>query len=184
MSQSTRANLVLGAICIAFALVVALIWVPLDADTGLIEKVRRRLSIGDGLAPTVAAGFVLIGGLFLVLKDSAAPIEHRLTLGNLRYIAFLLIILAVSFAIMRWTGPLVAAISGVEGGYRPLRDTAGWKHIGYFLGASVLVSGLIALVEGKASLRAALIGAGAALAMILIYDLPFDDLLLPPNGDV
>jgi len=46
------------------------------------------------------------------------------------------------------------------------------------------VTGLIGLVEGRITMRGVVIGLGSAIVFIIIYDLPFDDLLLPPNGDV
>ena len=65
-----------------------------------------------------------------------------------------------------------------------MRDTAPWKYIGFILGGVVLIAGLIALVEGRVSLRGVVLGLMATFALIVVYDLPFDDLLLPPNGDV
>lgn len=88
-----------------------------------------------------------------------------------------------SFAVMRWLG-LIAAAALTENGYRPLRDTAPWKYVGFFFGDTLLVAALIGLVERRVSWRAILVGAGAAVVLIVVYDLPFDDLLLPPNGDV
>jgi hypothetical protein len=44
-----RTTLYLVAGRITVAALIALVWAPLDADTGLIETVRRRVSIGDGL---------------------------------------------------------------------------------------------------------------------------------------
>ncbi len=183
MTRTSRANLALGAVAIAFALVVAVVWVPLDTATGLIETVRRRVSIGDALAPTVAAFFVFVGGGLIMLRERHGPPEHAITLANLKFLAILLGTLAISFAVMRWAGPAVATLA-TEDGYRPLRDTVPWKYIGFVLGGSALVTGLIAMVEARLSLRAIVIGLLATLAMLAIYDLPFDDLLLPPNGDV
>jgi hypothetical protein len=47
-----------------------------------------------------------------------------------------------------------------------------------------MVGGLISYIEGHLRIRSFLIGLGSALALVAVYDLPFDDLLLPPNGDV
>ena len=50
-------------------------------------------------------------------------------------------------------------------------------------GGTVMVAGLIAVVEQRltaAALAAALL---SAAALAVFYDVPFDDLLLPPNGD-
>ena len=85
---------------------------------------------------------------------------------------------------MRWLGPLAVELFGAEGSYRALRDTAPWKHLGFVAGGTLLVAGLMALVEGRLTMRGVVIGLLATFALILLYDLPFDDLLLPPNGDV
>ena len=65
-----------------------------------------------------------------------------------------------------------------------LRDTIPWKHIGYFIGGVVLIAGLIAQVESRLSVVSVGVAILATIILILIYDFPFDDLLLPPNGDV
>ena len=182
------ANRILGLVAIAAALAAIFLWVPLDTDTSLIEKVRRQVSIGDALAPTVAAAFVLLGGGLLVIVEGGRADTSRLTRANGAYLATLILWFALCLAVMRWLGPAVVALLAPGGedaaSYRALRDTAPWKYIGYLAGGTLLVGGTIAWVEGRPSLRAVLIGAAATLAMIALYDLPFDDLLLPPNGDV
>ncbi len=176
-----RANLALGLVCVALALIALFVWVPLDTDTGYIEKVRRQVVLGDALAPSLAAGFILVGG-GLVLFETRAPRPAGLSLANTRYLALVLLLVVVSFALMRWVGPLVTAGLGED--YRSLRDTAPWKHLGFVAGGMVLVVTPIATIEGRLSLRAILIALAAVLAFIAVFDLPFDDLILPPNGDV
>ena len=68
--------------------------------------------------------------------------------------------------------------------YRLLRDTVPWKYVGFASGGFVIVAGASSVVEGRFSRSAALAGIVAVLLIIALYDLPFDDLLLPPNGDV
>ena len=86
---------------------------------------------------------------------------------------------------MRWTGPAAVALFGPEGvGYRALRDTVPWKLIGFLCGGTVMILGPIVLVERRLRWQAVAVAVVATVAMIVIYDLPFDDLLLPPNGDV
>lgn len=177
-----RANLALGLGCVALALLVALIWVPMDSTTGLIEKVRRRVTIGDALAPTLAAGFLLLGGMLVTLAERAET-ARRISLKNLAFLLMLIVILAVAFTLMRWLGPVLAGAL-TENGYRPLRDTVPWKYIGFLVGGTAMVAGLTALAERRMTWRGVLIGLAATLALIAVYDLPFDDLLLPPNGDV
>ena len=78
---------------------------------------------------------------------------------------------------MRWEGPVL-----VEE-YRLLRASAPWKWVGFVLGGTVVVTGLISAIERRLSLRALLIGIAVTVALIVLFDLPFDDLLLPPNGE-
>ncbi len=182
MGRFDRANLILGGCVLIAALIIGLIWVPMDSATGLVEKVRRQVTIGDALAPTIAAGFLFLGGM-LVAFFSPEEDACSLTSHNLKFLAVFLCILFVSFAVMRWLGPAVASVL-TESGYRPLRDTVPWKYLGFIVGGSGLITALIALVEGRVSLRAVLIGLAATIGLIVVYDLPFDDLLLPPNGDV
>lgn len=182
MPRFFSSNRILGLVCIAAALLALTVWIPLDIETGLIEKVRRQTSIGDSLLPTLACGFVLIGGLFLLLPGNGWA--QTLTGDNLRYLLLLIVILTVAFAAMRWLGPALVWAFTEEGVYRNLRDTPPWKYVGYVVGGTLLVSGLMVMVEGRVTLRSVIIGLIATLALIAVYDLPFDDLLLPPNGDV
>lgn len=183
-----RGNLMLGLCSIAFALLVLFVWVPLDVETGLLEKVRRKIVIGDALAPTVAALFLLVGGTLLILAERFAGDQPKLDWRALGFTASLIATISVALIMMRYAGPLVVSVVNVLTGdaleYRLLRDDAPWKYIGFFLGGTVMISGCISLVEGRLRGRSILIAAAAVVAMIAIYDLPFDDLLLPPNGDV
>ena len=184
MPPQSRANLLLGLCCLALAMAVAFLWVPLDTDTGLIEKVRRRISIGDALAPTIAAGFIALGGVLVLIANRNDADQPALTRANLAFVLSFVAFLLVVFALMRWAGPLALALSGDETPYRTLRDTGPWKWIGFGVGGFVLVACLITVLERRFSLRAVLVGALVVLALVAIFDLPFDDLLLPPNGDV
>lgn len=183
MRPQPKTDIVLGAGCIAASLAAIFLWIPPDTSSGLIETVRRQVSVGDALAPTAASAFVLAGGALLILRDSPTRADQRITLANLKYLLALLFMLATGFALMRWAGPIIAGIA-LEDGYRPQRNTVPWKYIGFFLGGSALVTSLISFVEGRVTLRSAVIGILSTLSMIAVYDLPFEDLLLPPNGDV
>ena len=172
----------LGLVCILLALLALFVWVPLDIDTGIVEKLRRRISIGDSLLPVAALGFVIVGGLMTIA--SSAEDAPSLTARNAVFLIKLFAVLAVALAIMRWLGPLAVELAGEDRLYRALRDTAPWKYIGFVGGGSLLVAGLMALVEGRVTGRGFLMGLLAAIVLVVIYDLPFEDLLLPPNGDV
>ncbi len=188
VDNRSNSNAVLGGLCVLAAALVAFVWVPLDVDSGVVEQVRRRVQIGDSLAPITAAVFIAIGGLVLLLVERRVPDQPAFTLQNLRFIALSAAIIVVGFLIMRFTGPLtvdvVNLLTGGELQYRLLRDSAPWKFIGYFIGGIFVVTGLMAQAEGGITRKNLGIATAVVIALILIFDVPFDDLLLPPNGDV
>lgn len=179
MRSRLSADTWLALFFLAAALLTVVVWVPLDTGTGLIEKVRRSVTIGDALGPTVAGVVVALGAGLLWLRPGT---NKTLTRENLIWMLSLLALFAVAMTAMRYAGPLAA--SGMEGGYRPLRATAPWHYIGYLLGGTVMIGGLAGLAQRKLSARDFAIGFAASLVIALLYDLPFDDLVLPPNGDV
>lgn len=182
-----RTSLYLSLACIAAALAMAFVWIPADTGSGMTIKQRGRLSIGDAMAPMLAAAVIGLGGL-MVFVQKREPYPQGIGWSNLAFVLKFLGLCALGFGIMRWSGPLAVtasnALTGSELEYRLLRDTAPWKFIGFFLGSSFLIAALISLTEGRLRPRTALIAVLATLALILLYDVPFDDLLLPPNGDV
>ena len=179
MTGSHR-TLLVAAACAAFALATLLIWIPADVDSSVIQLVRRRASIGDAMAPAVAAVILLLGAVVLVFERQreATPGLPR---ESLVFLGLTVLIIALSFVLMRWTGPMLTVLAGLD--YRPLRASAPWKYLGFGLGGFVLVAGLVALAERRFSWRGTLVAALVVLGLIAVYDLPFDDLLLPPNGD-
>ena len=183
MTAHPRTNIFIGLFIVVFALFVALVWVPLDAETGLVEMVRRQINIGDALAPTVAAFFIGLGRLLLLLFERKDTNQSGLTLASLNFIGLKIVVLVVGFLIMLFAGPIAVSLLGGDVEYRLLRDTAPWKYAGYFLGGTFIISGLIAQAEERFFGRSVLIGICVVVGLIVIYDLPFEDLLLPPNGD-
>lgn len=171
----------LGLVVLIFAAVLVLAWAPLDTETGLVEVVRRKTNIGDQFGPT-AAGIVLALGAALTVwrADVTSP---GLSRTNTLWILGLLVLFAIAFGLMRYTGPALAALT-TETGYRPLRASLPWKYLGYVLGGTTLVTGLGIFVRGGFRWSDLVAGLLASILIALAYDLPFDDLLLPPNGDV
>ncbi len=177
-----NSDMILGLAGLSTGCLILLIWIPLDVETGLMEKVRGRIVIGDSLAPSLAAVVLMLGGVMLVFRSLRTSGNIDLTWKSLKYVGLMLSIMALSIAVMRWSGPIAAKLFGAD--YRSLRDTVPWKYIGYFLGGTTMVCGLISLIEGRTRLRVLLIGVLAVLVLMMLYDLPFKNLLLPPNGDV
>ena len=167
---------------LVFGLVIALLWAPLDSETGIALKVRGRWSIGDALAPTVAGVVLIVAGAGLLAGALRRPRPPSIHMSNLGFLVSFAVRVALALAVMRFAGPLAAEL--MVGDYRPLRDEMPWKYIGFVCGGGLLIFGLIALVERRLSLRRLALALGVALGLALIYDLPFEDLLLPPNGDV
>ena len=160
------------------ALFIIFVWVPMDTGTGLVEKVRRKYTIGDALAPTVAGVILLIGGMLLWLWPSA---DKGATRQNLIWMAYLFGVFMASLMLMRYAGPVVAMLMNAD--YRPLRRP---RHALHWISCRRhnLNRRIDSLVERRLSAQNFVIGFIAALVVALIYDLPFDDLILPPNGDV
>lgn len=182
-TSRNRADLGLALFAILCALLAIFLWIPADSGSGIVETVRRQTRIGDALGPTVAASFILAGGVLTLFGRNGTA--ARLWWENIWYIVALLLGFALCFALMRWAGPALVIMTHGEGAeYRVLRDTVPWKYTGFIAGGFVMVFGMICGAERRLSWRAALIALAAVLALIAVYDLPFDDLLLPPNGDV
>jgi hypothetical protein len=182
------ANKFTAGIFLVFAIVVLGVWIPNDVETGLLEKMRRHWVIGDSLAPTLASGFVLIGAALILLFEKRDEAQFTMAAAQFVFFLKLVIVILVALSVMRHLGPILVntyvAISGLDLEYRLLRDMIGIKHIGFLIGGVIMVGGMITVVEGRLSRRALIIGLIWSLVLILVYDLPFEDLLLPPNGDV
>ena len=180
-----RADLALGLGAVLLALLAIIAWVPHDSATGVVFKQRGRVSIGDAMAPMVGFAVVLVSGLMIALESRSKAPGRYLLPGNLAFIAGLSVIFLVSVLLMRWTGPALVALLGPQGAaYRDLRDTMPWKISGFVVGGSFLVTGLMALMQRRLCWWQIAIGLLATAALIAVFDLPFPDLLLPPNGDL
>ncbi len=179
--RKLSASTALGVGCIAFALILAFIWIPLDTETWFVERKRGRYIAGDSLAPTLAAGFILIAGVMLLFERQTLDLHP--TRYNLAFIGAISIFGIVGILLMRWTGPIAASLFAADE-YRLLRDTAPWKYIGFVIGGGTMVFCIVSFVEQRMTWRALWVALAAVVGIIILYDLPFDDVLLPPNGDV
>ncbi len=182
-------SLGIAAAVAAFALLTLGVWIPADVESGVVETFRRRTVIGDAMAPTVAAIGMLVAAALLAVSAILKPRREAAAFDrqSLTFAARFAAAIAVGLALMGHTGPLVVdainALGGAVGSYRELRDTIPYKYFGYLLGGIAMVAGAIAVVEQRLTRGAALAAVLATLVLIVLYDLPFDDLLLPPNGD-
>ncbi len=185
MSPSTDRNVAIVALLLGLGAL--FFWIPNDVDTGLIETFRRQTYIGDALFPSASALVIAICAAALLVRSllvgaraaEAREDDDRIPLGFLLVVAA---ILALSLALMFWTGPIAAELFSDQD-YRQLRATAPWKHLGFVVGGVAMVFGAISLIEGRLRASRAAIAFLVALLLILAFDIPFDTLLLPPNGD-
>lgn len=189
--RPTRLNsdLTLGVICVVFAIVAIFLWIPNDSGSGIVEKVRGRLSIGDALAPTVAATILLLSAAALCIESRFKKAVHTFNHESFRFLGYLFLTIFFSIALMTWTGTFALAVANLFTGesrfaeYRLLRDTVPWKYFGFLVGGTFLITALISIIENRRTFKALAIGICVTTVLMLLYDLPFEDLLLPPNGD-
>ena len=180
--RSLHPDTIIAVILLAFAAGLLLFWLPADTNTGLYEIKRGKFTIGDALAPAFAATVMAVAGLLLLFGPKSRD-EPRLDPDHVKFLSAMIAIVLAGVVLMRWAGP-TATMLFADGEYRLLRDTVPWKYVGFASGGFVIVAGASSMVEGRFSRSAALAGIVAVLLIIALYDLPFDDLLLPPNGDV
>ena len=63
-----------AAVFAAFALLTLGAWIPADVESGVVETFRRRIVIGDAMAPTaVAIGMIAAAVLLAGVDGSRAP---------------------------------------------------------------------------------------------------------------
>ena len=179
-------DVIFAATSALFSAACLLIWIPTDIETGMIETFRRQTSIGDAFLPVIACAAILASSLISLVMALRQPSDTLMdgpgfVRKDVQFMILVLAIAALALALMYWLGPLSTVFA--EGGYRQLRATFPFKYIGYFVGGTLLQILLMRLVEGRFSLQRSVIAAATTLSLILLFDVPFDTLLLPPNGD-
>ena len=190
---SRSADICVALACLVLSLLALFAWVPFDSDTPPIYTFRRQTYIGDAMLPMVAAAGIAAFSAFHLLvsflrRDASEP-QREAPFDALTTVFFVLMgaIIALALVTLHWAGPAAVALFGPSGdeplGYRQLRSTAPWKYIGFTLGGFILVFGLTTLIEGRVTLQRVVSSMLAVLFLILVFDVPFDTILLPPNGD-
>jgi len=184
---SRSARVMLGAAAIAVALLLWLIVIPAGAPGDMIEVVRRRARIGDSAMPSLAALFIALGGLVLVFERGGPPITRAVPVWPLLFAA---VITAASLAFLHVGDGLVALMRTVWpdlADFRSLRTTLPWAWVPFVLGGALLVAPLMIASEHLHARRwpaAFAYGALVALAIATFLTLPFEDVLIPPQGDL
>lgn len=180
----------LALVMLALSCLAVFVWVPFDSETPSIYTFRRQTYIGDAMLPMVAAaGLAICAAIHAVVSwrrrpdDADAPFDW---LTGTFFVVFVAA-MAVSFLLMFWAGPIALALFGPAGDepvtYRQMRSTLPWKWIGFSLGGFVMVFSVTSFIEGRLQARRAVTALFAVAVLILIFDVPFDTILLPPNGD-
>ena len=65
-----------------------------------------------------------------------------------------------------------------------MRNVWPLKYIGYLIGGTALLCGLSHFMDSGLTRKRALIFFTISVGIALFFDVPFEDILLPPNGDV
>lgn len=174
------------------SLLTLFVWIPLDIETGVIETFRRRVTIGDAMAPTIMAVAILVVsvvmGILAVFQpaENSSDVKEDLDKQSFVFLARLVIVVSIGLVLMVYLGPMVVdlinTLGGEIGSYRNLRATYPYKLIGYVFGGFVLIFGIISVVENRFSMNGALVSIIAVVVITMLYEVPFDNLLLPPNG--
>ena len=183
----TTSDRLLGALLLFLALASLIFWFPADIDTGLVENVRRRNVIGDSLAPTLAMILIGLSALSLIRQSSGDEIVSSHGKWH-RHFVFFIIVLICILLLMRYTGPIVIPIVNSFGDgdltYRNLRNIRPLKYLGYVAGGTLLLCSFSHFMDKSLTRKRAFLFFGISITIALFFDLPFEDILLPPNGDV
>jgi hypothetical protein len=179
-----RCDVTIAVVGIGFALLTLLVWIPKDIDTGVIDEWRRSVRIGDAMLPTFAAVVILGASIMVGLRAMFGKSAGAPRTMSLAFIGMVVAIFALSLTVMWVAGPaLVELWFGGDVPYRTLLDTAPWNYTGFVLGGTLMIFGFTALAWHRLTWRDLAIALGATIVMALLYDVPFDNLYLPPNGD-
>lgn len=174
----------IGALFFVLSLIAIFVWIPSDTATALVERVRGRTTIGDALAPTIAATILAVSSLLLLFGFGRTDPNSGAAV-SIRFLAGAFAILFVSLALMRWVGPVAVALFGPQGqDYRVLRDTFPWKYLGFLVGGTFMVAAPIMGLERRFRWQIVGLAFVIVLVLALFYGGLFDNLILPPNGDV
>lgn len=187
LHPNKSARVMLGATAIAVALLLWLVVIPAGAPGEMIEVVRRRARIGDSAMPSLAALFIALGGLVLILERGGPPFLKAVPVWPL---IFATVLTAASLAFLHVGDGLVSLMRAVWpdlSDFRALRMTLPWAWVPFLIGGAVLVAPLVIATEHLPVRRwpaAFAYGAIVAFAIAAFLTLPFEDVLIPPQGDL
>ncbi|HJO86983.1 MAG TPA: hypothetical protein QF359_08485 [Rhodospirillales bacterium] len=191
--QNEKWTVGLAVFLVIAAAATLFIWIPNDIETGVVETFRRRVTIGDAMAPTMVAAALLVVSILMGVtayfggRQQKHAAKAGLDKQSFTFLLRLTIAVGLGLGLMVYTGPVIVDIINSFGGeigtYRHLKAAFPYKYLGYVLGGFFMVFGLIRVVENRFSASAAWASIIAVLVLTILYDVPFENLLLPPNGD-
>ena len=188
-----QAEIAISLIFLILGLIAVFVWVPMDSETGMTDTFRRQTNIGDAFMPMISAGVMVICAFAQLVvnfrRKGADDTENRAIDGSA--FAFLVQfagITTLSLVLMYWAGPIAVQLFGPGEGadaltYRQLRSTYPFKLVGFALGGFSLIFFMTSLIEGSFKRTRVISSLIAVLVLIAVFDLPLDNVLLPPNGD-
>ena len=181
-------DLLVGVLGIILSLICLFVWIPTDIDSGILDVWRRNVRIGDAMLPTFTTIGLLLASITITIRGwlnrASRPASPESIIGAMPYVVAVTLIMAISLVLMYYAGPLLVWL-WFEGEvtYRQMLGAAPWKYAGTMTGGTFLVFAYISLVSQQLRIRNLLIAVVSTAAIIALYDLPFDKLMLPPNGD-
>lgn len=189
MSRWLNVQVVVALVALLIGVLALTLWIPNDIAGEAINYARRRYSIGDPFAPILISWLMIVAAVGLLLsglirgygQTQNVKVEHGFRRSSVVFLVGCGAVLAITFIVMRYAGPLAVDWVGPDKSYQLLVTTPPWHYLGYLMGAFVLMVIAISAVERRLRVRTLIIAVSVPLVIALAYDLPFG-LILPPNG--
>lgn len=189
-------NLWIGLGILVFAVLCLSVWFPRDIGSGFLQKnLTGRTVPGDGFFPVLLVGLMVPLAVLLVLsqirprRGGAGEAVGHIGLGNLGFLAQVVVLTGVSLVVMNGTGPVLVALTNVLGltafsGYRAAFATFPFNISGFLAGGTLLTCGFIRITCHGLSPRHVLAAVAVVVGLILLFDGLLHNIQLPPNADL
>ncbi|MGJ8545418.1 MAG: hypothetical protein ACSHWZ_08235 [Sulfitobacter sp.] len=192
-----RWNLWVGLGTLGFVALCLLVWFPRDIGSGFLQQnLTGRTVPGDSFFPILLVGLMVPLAALLILSQLGAKrgkkggeLVGRISLRNLGFLGQCLALTGASLLVMGLTGPALIWLTNALGvtaysSYRAASADFPFDVSGFFLGATLLTCGLIAMTRHRLRPVDLLIGAATAAVLIVIFDGLLTNIQLPPNADL
>lgn len=183
-SAVQRRDIGIGLLAVGFAILAITVWIPIDVATPIIDTWRRTVRIGDAMLPTFAAIGIAASGAGLLVQSVFKPSETDFQAMNPVFFGGFALIFVISVCLMLFTGPVSILVwSFGDLTYRQVLNTPPWKYLGFMVGGVSLTFGLISLSYRQLHLKYLLVSAVVVTTIAILYSLPSESLLIPPNRE-